>query len=152
MLEIPFHFLALSCIRISTVSSISCGRWRKWGDGGKRPGGEKDPPHSPREPQPVWRCAGSTSPTLCTAITPQSENKCHFNSGCSSDPVISPPLKGKLPHFRCKLSIVTPSPSYPTLWASKQKRPKQDHWWPSLATSHHLLGLWSQGSRLPGEL
>lgn len=38
----------------------------------------------------VPKHSGSTSPTLRTAINLQPHNKCSFNSGCSSHPVISP--------------------------------------------------------------
>ena len=125
------------------------GTWEGKGPGGEGSSGEKDPDVCPGSPgRSPEACLDPQPHASRTAVTPQPQYKCYFNSSCSSDPVISPPIKGKLPHFRCKLSTVTPSPWYLRLQASKQKQPKQDRWQPSLATFLHLPGLRSGGSRL----
>ena len=131
---------------------LSIRRWQTHGDTrGKgawrrRQQWKTTSPLSPREPQLVsGGLPGSTAPTLRTAITPQPQNKCCFNRSCSSDPVISPPIKGKLPHFSANYLPWLHLPC--TQVSSKQAAAAQQ---PSPATPLHPPGLRSGGSRLWG--
>lgn len=65
--------------------------------GGKRLGEKAAMNNSQRGPASVWRFAWlhtAASPTLRTAITPQPQTKCCFNSGRPGNPVINP-FKGQ---------------------------------------------------------
>lgn len=116
------------------------------GPGGEGSRGERSWNTSPGRSARLRPC--SVSPTLRMATTPQPHNKCYFNSGCSSDPVISS-CKRQVSTFQVQI-VYCDSISLAPKSPSSQKQPKQEG--SPLGHSSPSVGLWSGGSRLSGAI